>query len=126
VGYNGNLVERTVEGATETFAWDVEQQLASVQGPAGSTSFVYDAAGQRLLRRTDDGATLYFAGQEIRANADGSQVTAVRSYTFEGQLVATRTPAGVSYAVTDAAGSVEMAVESAGQPTANRVGLRPL
>jgi RHS repeat-associated protein len=118
---NGNLTERTAEGVTETYSWDTEQHLASVAGSEGTTSFVYDAGGQRLLRRTDTDATLYVAGHEITANADGSSVTAVRSYSFEGQLIATRTPDGLSYVLTDGAGSVEMAVESGGQPTATRL-----
>jgi RHS repeat-associated protein len=117
----GNLVSRTVDGAEETFAWDVEQRLRSVTGPGGETAFVYDASGQRVLRRTPDGrATLYLAGHEITVSATGSPVSAVRLYAFEGQLVATRTPAGVDYLVSDPAGSVEQAAPSGGQPHARR------
>lgn len=68
---NGNLAERTVDGGTETFSWDVQQRLSSAQSPDGTTSFVYDTGGQRLRRQTSTGATLYFAGHEITATADG-------------------------------------------------------
>ena len=114
----GSLASRTVGGRTETFTWDAQHRLASVAGPSGTTSFVYDAAGQRLLRRAPDGrATLYFAGHEVTANTGGSIVSAVRPYTFDGQLIATRTAAGVEYLVSDAAGSVEVAAPSGGAAT---------
>lgn len=72
---------------------------------------MYDVSGQRLLRRAPNGlSTLYVAGHEITANAGGTVTNAVRPYTFDGQLVATRTAGGVEYLVTDAAGSVELAV----------------
>jgi YD repeat-containing protein len=107
----GGLRTRSVPGGTESLAWDVENRLQSVNGPGGSTTFVYDPSDQRLLRRTPDGrATLYVAGHEITVTADGSPVSAVRPYTFDGLLVATRSPAGVEYVAADAAGSVELAV----------------
>jgi RHS repeat-associated protein len=97
---NGSLTERVVGGDTETLTWDVERQLASVAGPSGTTGFVYDAGGQRLLRTTPQGRTLYFAGHEIRASLDGATVTATRTYTFGGQLIATRTGSGAAEYVT--------------------------
>ena len=114
----GNLVSRN----SETFSWDVQGMLQSVTNAGGTTSFVYDASGKRLLRRTPDGrATLYVAGHEITVSSGGSVLSGVRPYTFDGQLVATRTTGGVEYLVSDAAGSVELAVRSAqATPTATR------
>jgi RHS repeat-associated protein len=117
---NGNLSQRVVAGRAETFTWDVQQRLASVQGPDGTTSFVYDADGQRVLRRTPTGSTLYLAGHEITTNTSGTVVNAARPYTFEGQLIATRTLTGLTYLATDEAGSVELAASSGGQPDATR------
>lgn len=118
----GALASRTVAGRTETFSWDQQGLLASVSGPVGTTSFVYDPAGQRLLRRTPDGRnTLYVAGHEITADASGTVTSAVRPYTFDGQLIAIRTLGGVDYLVSDAAGSVELAIPAGGTtPTATR------
>jgi RHS repeat-associated protein len=118
----GSLTSRTVGDRTQEFSWDVRGLLASVTGASGKTSFVYDASGQRLLRRTPDGkATLYVAGHEITASADGTSVIATRSYVFDGRLVATRSPSGVEYLMTDEAGSVEGAIPSgATAPTATR------
>ncbi|HEV7759898.1 MAG TPA: RHS repeat-associated core domain-containing protein, partial [Acidimicrobiales bacterium] len=97
---NGALTQRVVAGATENLTWDVEHQLTSIAGSGGTTGFVYDASGQRLLRTTPQGRTLYFAGHEIRASLDGSAVTATRTYTFGGQLIATRTGGGAAEYVT--------------------------
>lgn len=106
---NGSLTSR----GNETFSWDVQGMLQSVTGTAGTTSFVYDASGQRLLRRTPDGlVTLFVAGHEVTVDAAGAIVNAVRLYTFEGQPIATRSARGTEYVVTDAAGSVEMTVGS--------------
>lgn len=117
---NGNLVERTVDGATETLVWDIEQRLASVSGPGGATSFVYDPDGQRILRTTPSGRTLYLADHEVTASTDGSIVSAVRSYTFEGEVVATRKPTGVDFLLSDTSGSVELSAPSGGVPTGTR------
>lgn len=109
----GNLKSRTIGGVAETFAWDVEGRLTSVTSPTNTTSFVYDPSGQRLLRKTNAGATLYFAGHEVTANPSGSSVTAVRSYTFGGQVIATRkTGQPADYIVSDPSGSLELAVPS--------------
>jgi RHS repeat-associated protein len=119
---NGNLTERTVDGATETFAWDALHRLSSVSGPSGTTSFVYSASGERLLRRTDDGSTLYWAGHEVTVAGDGSVVKAARPYNFNGELVAVRSTDAVEYVDTDAAGSVEQSATSGSQqPTTTRL-----
>lgn len=122
-GWNdtGNLVSRGTGATAETFTWDAEQRLTSVEHAGQTTSFVYDPAGQRLLRRTAGEATLYWAGHEITANADGTRVTAVRPYGLNGETIATRSPAGVQYLAANEAGSVEAAVTAPGQPaTAQR------
>lgn len=115
----GGLLSR----GNETFSWDVQGRLTSVTGSTGRTSFEYDASGQRLLRRTPDGrSTLYLAGHEITANSSGSIHSAVRSYTFDGEVIATRKAGGtVEYLVSDAAGSVELAFAAGSStPVASR------
>jgi RHS repeat-associated protein len=106
----GELATRTVNGQAETFSWTAERQLASITG-AGDSSFVYDADGQRVMRQTAAGRTLYIEGHEITAS--GSGVTATRSYTFGDSLVATRSSTGVEYLATDNQGSVQLAVPTA-------------
>lgn len=69
--------------------------------------------GQRLLRTAPDGTkTLYLGQHEVRANASGTTVAATRTYTYAGQLIATRTSAGVDYLLADQQGSIEATVPS--------------
>ncbi|MGN9912654.1 RHS repeat-associated core domain-containing protein [Phytohabitans sp. LJ34] len=115
---SGELATRTVNAQAETFSWTAERQLASVTGPGGGSSFVYDADGQRVLRQSAGGRTLYIEGHEITAT--GSGVTATRSYTFGDSLVATRGATGVEYLATENQGSVQLAVPT-GATTPSRV-----
>jgi RHS repeat-associated protein len=109
----GNLATRT----GESYSWDVQGLLRSVTNAGGTTSFVYDPSGQRLLRRAPNGDnTIYVAGHEVTANTAGTVLSTVRTYTFEGHLVATRTGGGTEYLITDPAGSVELAIRP-GQTT---------
>ncbi|HEY3139485.1 MAG TPA: RHS repeat-associated core domain-containing protein, partial [Acidimicrobiales bacterium] len=105
---NGNLASRNVGTQNETFTWDAGHNLASIDAtnPDGDSSFIYDADGQRLLRQTPQGKTLYIDGHEITAPTSGPS-SAVRSYAFGATPVATRNPAGLDYLVTDNQGSVE-------------------
>jgi RHS repeat-associated protein len=119
---NGNLAERTVDGATETFAWDALRRLSSVSGPSGTTSFVYAASGERLLRRAGGRSTLYWAGHEVTVAADGSVVKSTRPYSLDGELIAVRATTGVAYVDTDGSGSVEQAAASSSpRPTTTRL-----
>jgi RHS repeat-associated protein len=115
---NGNQTTRTVGGQLNTLTWDTEHRLAAVDDPDGDSSFTYDADGNRLLRQTPTGNTLYIDGHEITAPTGGGPLTAVRSYKFGGShIVATRTSTGLDYLVSDNQGSVEQTIP-AGNTTA--------
>jgi len=47
-------------------------------------------------------------------NVSGTVTNAVRSYSFDGELIATRTPSGPDYVVTDEQGSVAMSMPGGG------------
>jgi RHS repeat-associated protein len=113
-GDNGELRSRTVSGQTDTFTWDADHRLASISGPGGTVSNLYDTDGQRFLRTTPTGRTLYFAGQEISAKLDGTNVRAVRTYSLDGTVIATRSPSGVDYLGVDQEASTETAFTSGG------------
>ncbi|TYB60131.1 hypothetical protein FXF51_31455 [Nonomuraea sp. PA05] len=97
---NGDLASRTVSGRTETLTWSPERLLLA----AGSSSFVYDADGERLQRKTPAGTTRYIDGHEIT----GSK--AVRTYRFNDTPIAIRTAGGVEFLATDNQGSVQLSV----------------
>ncbi|MFE3329358.1 RHS repeat-associated core domain-containing protein [Streptomyces sp. NPDC059176] len=104
----GNTTSRPGTQATQTLTWNTEGQLASITEPAAGskpalgTGYLYDAAGQLLIRRptTADGDTvLYLGGTEVRLTAKGTTktLTGTRYYTAAGQSVAVRTAtAGVT------------------------------
>ncbi|MFI9848685.1 polymorphic toxin-type HINT domain-containing protein [Nonomuraea sp. NPDC051941] len=77
------------------------------------TGMVYDADGERLIRRDPDGsATLYLGAMELRL-ASG-QVTAKRYYsTADDGLVAMRDTGGVTWVLAGMHGSTQLAVNDA-------------
>ena len=114
-GYDpaGNTTTRAVAGqSAQTLSWDVEGHLGSVADAAGTTSYLYDAAGGRLVRRDPTGTTLYLAGTEIRLDkAAGASAKATRYYLLNGQAVALKqTGLGTTTLFADPHGTAEFAV----------------
>ncbi|WP_161972362.1 colicin D domain-containing protein [Glaciihabitans arcticus] len=86
----GNRVAKIIDGQTEPFAWDAEGELTG----AGEDSNLYDASGDRLIRRDGAGLTVYLpGGQELVINGD--DVSASRYYSFAGSTVAVRNGSGL-------------------------------
>jgi YD repeat-containing protein len=58
---NGNQTgwASTTSGQRRANTWDEENRLQEVVGPSGTTSFAYDDAGQRVLKRGEMGETVY-------------------------------------------------------------------
>ena len=51
----GNMTRRMVSGTTHTMNWDAEGHLAKDEAAGQETSFIYDADGNRLLRKAPGG-----------------------------------------------------------------------
>lgn len=80
----GNTITRQEDGATQGIEWNADGRVAKVTDPAkGETRFVYDADGNRLLRRTATTTTLYLPETEVTAATDGT-LSADRYYTQAG------------------------------------------
>ncbi len=74
----GNTTGRDIAGQPgQTLTWDPEGHLATLTTSAGVTSYLYDAAGNRLIGNDANGATLYLGHTEIRRDPLGS-ATATR------------------------------------------------
>jgi RHS repeat-associated protein len=116
----GRLTSRNVAGRAESFTWDPLGRLGSVTGPDGTDSFTYGADGERVMRTTPAGRTVYIAGHEVTANLNGTNVRATRSYRFGGQLIATRSPTGLDYIISDQQGTVEATYASGGNLETSR------
>jgi YD repeat-containing protein len=68
-GYDqgGHLTERTLSASTQDLTWSPEGHIESIDDSVeGLTEYVYDADGNRLIRRDPRGTTLYLGSQELR------------------------------------------------------------
>ncbi|GAA3141090.1 RHS repeat-associated core domain-containing protein [Nonomuraea roseoviolacea] len=112
-GYDarGGSTGRTVGGQAQQLTWDAEGRVASIAAPAGTTGYLYDADGERLLRRDPGGVTLYLGDTEIRRDTAGT-VRATRSYRLDDGVMAVRTGTALSWMVTDHHGTVEAMVDA--------------
>jgi RHS repeat-associated protein len=112
-GYDpdGRLAGRRVAGKADTLAWNDTGTLASVVGPSGTTSFVYDADGTRLVRRDPTATTLYTGGMELRRT--GTTTSATRYYSDGTAVVAMRTTSSLTWLGSDQQNSAQVAVDSA-------------
>jgi RHS repeat-associated protein len=114
----GDAETRNLNGTTQTLAWDTEDHLASVTQPSGSTtkttSYVYDADGNRLLRRSSTGVTLYLGQTQIDLAKSTSTPKATRYYDIGNGNQAVRTNDNkLSFLIADHHGTAELAVNAA-------------
>ncbi|HEX6684810.1 MAG TPA: RHS repeat-associated core domain-containing protein [Candidatus Limnocylindrales bacterium] len=108
-GYDdaGNTTRRVAGGRDQTLGWDPEGRVRQISEAAGNTSFVYDADGNRLIRRDPGGATLYLAGQEVRYKKGTGVATCIRYYTHLDANVAVREGSTLNWTVADHHGTGE-------------------
>jgi RHS repeat-associated protein len=99
--------------------WDREARLSTVNDEEGSTRYIYDANGNRLIAREPTGKTLYLPGQEVRWNATTGQ-TCTRFYDYNGQTIASRTVNGLTWLASDPQGTSQVAVTEQGQQVQQR------
>jgi RHS repeat-associated protein len=99
---------------SQTLTWDTEGKLATLSAGGQTSSYVYTAEGQRLIRREAGITTVYLpGGQELRLTVATGIKTAQRYYTFAGFTVALRTGTGlggVSTLVADHHATAEISV----------------
>lgn len=111
---SGNTTKRTLGGNAQGLLWDDTGKLSEVTEANGSkTSYVYDGAGSRLVRKDPTGTTVYLPGTEVKLSADGTKTEATRYYEFAGQSVAVRTANKVSFVASDHHGTGEVAIDAA-------------
>ncbi|MFF3333828.1 polymorphic toxin-type HINT domain-containing protein [Streptomyces sp. NPDC002888] len=115
----GNTHTRTVGGDQQTLTWDAEGHLTQVTKPDGSggtatTSYVYDADGNRLITRTDADTTLYLGDTELTLVKNASAAKATRYYDLGGGNQAVRTSDNkLSFLIGDQNGTSQLAVDAA-------------
>ncbi|MET7423827.1 RHS repeat-associated core domain-containing protein [Dactylosporangium sp. NPDC005555] len=108
----GNTLTRpgTTAGATQTLAWDREGHLASVTEGGSSTTFLYDADGNRLLRRDAKGATLYLGATEVRYDKATATSSGTRFYSHAAGTIAVRTRTGLNWTAADQQGTCNITI----------------
>ncbi|WP_327587297.1 type IV secretion protein Rhs [Nonomuraea sp. NBC_00507] len=94
---SGNAKTRNLVGKPgQTLTWNAEGKIASIADSGGTTSYIYDADGARLLAKDPRGTTLYLPSQEIRLT--GTSTTATRYY---GANAARTTTGGLIWTTND-------------------------
>jgi RHS repeat-associated protein len=117
----GNLTRRTRAGVGQTLEWDAEGHVTKVTENNKTTSYLYDAAGDRLISRDPSGATLYFGDTELHVDTGGG-VVGTRYYSQDEQLVAMRSGLNgrLTWLVSDHHGTAELAVDETTQQVQRR------
>ncbi|MET9787270.1 RHS repeat-associated core domain-containing protein [Streptomyces canus] len=114
----GDTETRTIGGSKQTLEWDAEGHLAKVTEPTGSgatktTSYVYDADGARLIRRTDTETTVYLGTTELTLAKGATTKKATRYYDLGGGNTAIRTDDNkLTFLLGDHHGTNELAVSA--------------
>lgn len=104
----GNTLSRPGPGGTQTLAWDERSRLSSISSAQGTTGYVYDADGRQLIRRDPNTVTLYVSGGEVVLDRTSRTKTGLRYYDDH----ATRTPAALTWLVSDQHGTSQVAVDA--------------
>ncbi|MFC9690437.1 RHS repeat domain-containing protein [Kribbella sp. NPDC056951] len=107
----GNQTSRTVGGVQETFEWDAEGRLGKVKKGSQETGYIYDADGNRLLRKDANGTTLYLGNTELLLMKDGSQL-GTRYYKFGKQTIGVRVGTKLTWLGSDHHGSATLTVDA--------------
>ncbi|WP_150254387.1 RHS repeat domain-containing protein [Nocardiopsis deserti] len=110
---SGNMVRRTTGERDQVLEWGPEGELASVTEGVDRTEYVYDAGGERLLRRAHGATTLYLPGMEVTWDPAAGTEEATRYFEHAGETVAVRENDGdLHWVFSDHHGTGEMAVDA--------------
>lgn len=110
----GNTRTRTLGGDTQTLDWNSEGKLTKTTEANGKeTTYLYDASGERVVRRDATATTVYLPGMELKLPNGGANVEATRYYTFADQTIATRENNGtLSFLGSDHQGTSSLAINA--------------
>ncbi|MFI0486554.1 polymorphic toxin-type HINT domain-containing protein [Actinomadura sp. 9N215] len=119
--YTYDQTGNTTTRPGQKLLWDAEGNLSKITDDAGKelASFIYDAAGNRLIRKDTNGKTLYLPSQEVKVSNSGT-VSAIRYYSHAGQTVAYRTGTSsstIQFLIPDYQGSADTTVNAIDQNT---------
>ncbi|MER6407097.1 RHS repeat-associated core domain-containing protein [Streptomyces viridosporus] len=120
----GNTTSRPGPNDQQTLTWNEEGDLAKVTEDGKTTEYLYDAAGELLIRSTADGERVLYVGNtelHLRANAS---TWAQRHYGADGVTVAVRSNETgkneLSYLVSDHHSTSTLAIAATDQTYTKR------
>ncbi|MBZ6228815.1 polymorphic toxin-type HINT domain-containing protein [Streptomyces olivaceus] len=97
----------------QTLQWDAEGHLAKITEGDESTTYVYDADGNRLIGHTPTEDTLYLGHTEVSLAAGSSAPQATRYVDLGGGQMAVRDDDGTySFTIGDHQGTSQLAVDA--------------
>ncbi|MFE5334029.1 RHS repeat domain-containing protein [Embleya sp. NPDC056575] len=105
---SGNTKTRPGADANlQTLTWNEEDKLVSVASTGGTSEYVYDADGNRIIRREAGKTTLYLGQDELTTSTDQSgPVVGTRYYSTAGGITVVRNGNGtLTYMAADHHGS---------------------
>jgi RHS repeat-associated protein len=116
----GDLATRTVAGAGESFSWNSDGDVEKVVKGAQTTSYLYDANGERLIRRDASGTTLYLDDTELLLKPGATTTEGTRYYQHGDQTVAVRTKGELTWLGADHHGTSSTAIDNTAQQNVQR------
>lgn len=128
----GNTEVRDLFDTTQGLTWTQENRLDTITADGSSTSYVYDAEGNRLLEKSEAGSTLYLGETEVTTNASGTVTKAARAYAQQGAPTVIRTTVNgattghkINVLLADHLGTSNTAVELSGTQPVTRRAYKP-
>ncbi|MER7673140.1 RHS repeat-associated core domain-containing protein [Kitasatospora sp. NPDC096128] len=110
----GNTTAVTDTSGTAALTWDSEKKLASYTktGTAGPTTYLYDAAGNQLIRRDPGKTTITLGNDELVYDKGTNTVTGVRYYPIPGGTTLVRQGGKSTYQIADPHGTGNLAFDA--------------
>ncbi|MCY0929492.1 hypothetical protein OTB20_25480 [Streptomyces sp. H27-H1] len=112
----GNMtIKNPAVGGTQTMTWNDEGRLATSTVSGAATSFLYDTAGTRILKREPATTTLYLpGGQELILTKTTNTVTGNRYYAVPGgSAIRSSTDGRVRFLTADHHGTNTLSISAA-------------
>ncbi|MBB4922720.1 RHS repeat-associated core domain-containing protein [Kitasatospora kifunensis] len=93
--WNSNTYNTADANSGATLSWDVEDKLASINQGGSTTSYLYDADGNQLIRRDPGKTTINLGADELTLNTANGSLSDVRTLAAPGGLTLTRVTAAI-------------------------------
>ncbi|MFI5736557.1 polymorphic toxin-type HINT domain-containing protein [Kribbella sp. NPDC051587] len=118
----GNTTQRPdPTSGVEALTWSAENKLQKLSSVAGDTSYVYDADGSLILRKSPGETTLFVGSLELTLDTSTKTVTSKRTYSIDGLDIAVRASVtDLKWLVPDHHGTSNVAVDSKTLATTKR------